>query len=232
MLSDFQLDMQRPHVIGVVNDAASLAAAQALEAGEGVDVIELRLDAFEALGTLEALRATLPGLRLPLLITARHPAEGGYGNLSAERREEILHSFLPVCELMDLELRSTQELPGLISQARHLDKVVVLSFHDFHGMPRVDIMEDLAIEALQRGAHIFKAALTVNDLPALTRLLRFAEKGTRLPLALMGMGHFGKVSRLIMAQHGSVLNYGSLGGDPVPGQWDARTFAERLREVS
>lgn len=228
---DNQLE-NRPHVIGVANDAVSLAAAQLLEPGQGVDFIELRLDAFEAQRAIEDLRGVAPQLRLPLLITARHPAEGGSGNLSAEQRAELLHSFLPLCAIMDLELRSTQEMPALISRARHMNKLVTLSFHDFHGMPRVELLEDLATEALQRGAHIFKAALTVNDLPALTRLLRFAERAARLPIAAMGMGKYGKVSRLIMAQHGSLLNYGSLGGDAVPGQWDARIFAERVREVS
>jgi 3-dehydroquinate dehydratase-1 len=218
----------------VANDAASLEAARQLTPGQGVDFVELRLDAFAHQDQLDALREAVPALSLPLLITARHPAEGGHGNLSAERRLELYHAFLPQAGLLDLELRSSTELPEIISQARHQDKLVVLSFHDFHGTPRVELLEDLATEALQRGAHIFKVATTVNDLTALNRLIRFAERGNKaLPhgLALMGMGKYGKVSRLLLAQHGSVLNYGSLGGTPVPGQWDARQMAERLAEL-
>jgi 3-dehydroquinate dehydratase-1 len=226
---------ERAHVIGVANDAASLETAQGLEAGGGVDIVELRLDAFAAAGQLGAVEAALPRLALPLLITARHPEEGGEGRLPAERRLELLRAYLPHCRLVDLELRSSQEMPELISQARHLDRSVVLSYHDFRGAPRVELLEELAQGAVERGAHIFKAAVTVNDLGALRRLIRFAERAADhgpLPVAVMGMGRYGKISRLLLAQSGSVLNYGSLGGTAVPGQWDARVFAERLRELA
>lgn len=224
------LSTTQANVIAAANDAVSLQAAQQLKAGDGVDLVELRLDAFYP--NLEALDDALPQISLPLLITARHPEEGGCNNLDTADRHELLSRYLPKAVAMDLELRSSIEMPDLISRARHLDKHVVLSFHDFGGTPRVELLEELAQEALTRGAHIFKAALTTNDMQALIRVLRFAEKSLRLlPTAAMGMGQYGMVSRLLLAQAGSVLNYTSLGGDTVPGQWEAHSFVERLREI-
>ena len=43
---------------------------------------------------------------------------------------------------------------------------------------------------------------------------------------------FGKISRLALAQAGSVLNYGYLGELQVPGQWAVGTLRERLREIA
>jgi 3-dehydroquinate dehydratase-1 len=48
----------------------------------------------------------------------------------------------------------------------------------------------------------------------------------------MGMREFGKVSRLALAQAGSVLNYGFLGELQVPGQWPVAVLKERLREIT
>ena len=43
----------------------------------------------------------------------------------------------------------------------------------------------------------------------------------------MGMGKFGKASRLALAKAGSVLNYGYLDCPNAPGQWEA-TELKRL----
>ena len=48
----------------------------------------------------------------------------------------------------------------------------------------------------------------------------------------MGMGEFGKVSRLALASAGSVLNYGYLGDAQLPGQWPAVELKRRLQELA
>ena len=45
---------------------------------------------------------------------------------------------------------------------------------------------------------------------ALAQLLGVFAGESRLPLSVMGMGRFGKISRLLLAQSGSALNYGYL----------------------
>jgi 3-dehydroquinate dehydratase-1 len=47
----------------------------------------------------------------------------------------------------------------------------------------------------------------------------------------MGMGALGRVSRLLLAQLGSVLNYGYLDQATVPGQWPAARLRELIREL-
>jgi 3-dehydroquinate dehydratase-1 len=48
----------------------------------------------------------------------------------------------------------------------------------------------------------------------------------------MGMGRFGKVSRLLLAQAGSVLNYGYLDRPNASGQWEATILKQRLKELA
>ncbi len=57
---------------------------------------------------------------------------------------------------------------------------------------------------------------------ALAQLLGIFGKKQPLPLSVMGMGRFGKISRLLLAQAGSVLNYGYLDRPNASGQWEAR----------
>jgi 3-dehydroquinate dehydratase-1 len=59
----------------------------------------------------------------------------------------------------------------------------------------------------------------------------FAEPAP-LPLAVMAMGRFGKVSRLLFAQAGSVLNYGYLATANAPGQWPAARLRELFAELA
>ena len=77
-----------------------------------------------------------------------------------------------------------------------------------------------------------KVAARVQTAGDLATFLEFLSTEHRLPLALMGMGTFGRVSRLVLAAAGSVLNYGFLGETPqVSGQWPAALLRERIDEL-
>jgi len=47
---------------------------------------------------------------------------------------------------------------------------------------------------------------------------------------VMGMGNFGKISRLTLAKAGSVLNYGYLDHPNAPGQWEARDLKRQISQ--
>ena len=58
-----------------------------------------------------------------------------------------------------------------------------------------------------------------------------ARRAAAPALSVMGMGAYGKVSRLVFARAGSVLNYGFLDRVQVPGQWPAELLKARLAEL-
>ena len=219
-------------------DAPTLRCARALApvgkagAAGAPDLLELRVDGFAARPeTLDALARRAPR---PLLVTVRHPAEGGMAaGLGTAARRALYARFLPVAALVDVEVRSLRALAGTIREARAGGCRVVASFHDFRGLPGRARLREAVSRARDAGADVCKVAATLRSPTDLARLLDFlAEEGRRLPLAVMGMGPGGKMSRPVLGAAGSVLNYGFLGRKPqVPGQWPAAELRARINEL-
>ncbi len=211
-------------MVGTVYSPGSLRAAIALAGTTGgPDLVELRVDHFaDDPGELDHLIALAPR---PFIVTARHPREGGAGELSSERRRELYARFAARGAWVDVELRSLEELGGF-------EGGLIASFHDFEGIPSVPRLRARAASALGHGARIFKVAAMTRTPGDLAILLEFMAKERRLPLAVMGMGPLGRVSRLVLAAAGSALNYGYLGDKAqVSGQWPAALLRERIDEL-
>ena len=218
-------------VVGTIHNPKALAAALQLS-GKVVDFLEVRIDGFSGAAGLAALEKALPELKVPLLITVRHPLEGGGGSLTLAQRRALFARFLPYASLVDVELRSAKTLKNVISQAQSQGIGVVLSHHDFQKTPSPARLQVLRNAAARAGCDIFKVATVARTPRDLVTLLDFltARSSAALPLAVMGMGEFGKISRLALGKSGSVLNYGYLDKPQVPGQWPAVLLKERLRE--
>lgn len=202
-------------VVGVIASRAALAAAARLR--RPPDFFELRLDALRhSLGEVERV---LPRLRAPLLLTARHPAEGGRGDLDPVARRALFERFLDSAAAVDLELRSLRQMPRLLEQIRQRNLLLVLSVHHLGQTPPPNDLRREAEAAATAGAAIFKVA-TRTDAPAeLGRLVAFFEESRQLlPIAAMGIGRRGAESRRRLGLLGSVLHYVSLGPATSEGQ--------------
>lgn len=215
--------------MAAVHTLAGLRIASQLRQSD-VDLVEIRLDAFAS--GLPAVKRAVAAMALPILFTVRHPAEGGVGALSTARRRELFEAFLPSAALVDVELRSLAALPDVLASARALGVGVVVSNHHFRSTPSVSRMLTLQRQAFQGGADLFKIAALAPTVPAFARLLEFAVRPAPGPHAIMGMGAYGQVSRLALAQAGSALNYGYLDQPNAPGQWEARELKKLLARLS
>ena len=218
----------RPKVVGAVHSLGALRRALRIRPGE-VDLLEIRVDAF-APDSAPLLRA-LPRLRVPLLITVRHPAEGGAHGLSFPQRRALFAQFLPFAAFIDLELRSLEKLASTLADARARGVRVIVSAHHFKTTPPAARLQQTIRRAHAAGADICKIATLAETPAALARLLALFAQPQPLPLSVMGMGRFGKISRLLLAQAGSVLNYGYLDEPNASGQWEAVLLQKRLAEV-
>jgi 3-dehydroquinate dehydratase-1 len=177
------------------------------------------------------LRA-LPRLRVPLIVTVRHPAEGGAHHLGFPARRELFARFLPFAALIDVELRSFEKLAPTISEARRAGVGVIGSVHHFHSTPSTATLRRAMRRAHLAGADVCKLAALAASPAALSQLLGVFAGKLSLPVSVMGMGRFGKISRLLLAQAGSVLNYGYLDRPNASGQWEARILKKRLAELA
>ena len=213
-------DGRRPRVVGVIMSQTDLDLA--IRMRERPDLFELRLDhlvrpssvaaaACGAAGIVDELEEKLSKLRAPLIVTARHPQEGGANKLNLRQRRDLLSRFLPHARYIDIELRSAAALQSLGKLARKKKVRRIISFHDLKATPDLARLRVKARKAKSLGADIFKVA-TRTDTPAqLARLLDFiTKKDHDLAVSAMGMGKLGAISRVLLAYRGSALVYGSV----------------------
>ena len=207
-------------IVGIVDSAEALKAARRLTAKE-VDFLEWRAD-FLGTGIVES--------KIPWIVTARHPAEGGQNNMSPAARREALLELLPAAALVDVEIRSLRGMKEVLTEARKAGVGVIASFHDFQKTPSASRLEDLVKQACDAGADVMKIATRADSPADVARLLNLLECSP-LPLAVMGMGRLGMPSRVMLAAAGSVLNYGWLHCPNVTGQWSAPELRSVLKAV-
>jgi 3-dehydroquinate dehydratase type I len=189
-------------LVGVIASIDELRLATRMR--DPPDLFELRLD------HLPNLRESqLSKLRRPLIITARHPAEGGK-KLRTSRRD-LLMKFLSQAKFVDVELRSLRELRKVWDEARRLRVGRICSFHDFKRTPQPVVLHKKLFGARKAGADVFKVvtrADTLRDLLTLFELL-----WSQLPLmrlCVMATGKFGSISRLFFRDAGSSFIYAPL----------------------
>jgi len=199
---------RRPRVVGVIASHADLE--RALRMRRPPDLFELRLDCLANMA--DRLEKVLPKLHTPVIITARHPHEGGARKLRLRQRRDLLARFLNRGDYMDVELRSAAALRSLLMLAEKKKIRRIISFHNFKSTPSAQILAAKAREARSHGANIFKVATRTDTPMELGRLLDFITTSrVDIPLAVMGIGKLGAISRVLLARAGSVLIYASLG---------------------
>jgi 3-dehydroquinate dehydratase I len=199
---------RRPRVVAVITSPAELGFA--IRMGKPPDFFELRLD--RLVRAVDRLDNKISKLRAPLIITARHPMEGGANRLSLLQRHNLLARFLSRARYIDVELRSAPLLRSLLRLARKQNTQRIISVHHLKSTPSPDRLRTQARAAKTYGADIFKLA-TRTDTPAqLTRLIDFvAAKNVDVAVSAMGIGKLGAASRVLLACCGSALVYVSVG---------------------
>lgn len=213
-------------IVGVIASAADLRIGHRMR--EKPDLFELRLDYLA--GNERRLERALGALDRPLIITARHPGEGGAHALKTSQRRELLTRFLPFAQYVDVELRSAESFHSLLRVGGNRKVKRILSFHDFDSSPTRGSLHAKARRAAALGADIFKIAVRTDTNAQLARLLEFfvaARSG--ISLSAMGIGRLGGISRVLLAQCGSVLTYAALGSKTVHGQLTVEELRLALR---
>ena len=209
----------RPRVVGVIASRADLHRALGMR--KPPDLFELRLDCLA--DVVDQMENKLPRLRVPLIVTARHPQEGGANPATAgslRQRRDLLTQFLPHADYVDVELRSASALRSVLILAKQKKVQRIISFHNFKSTPPPRALAAKARTAKVCGANIFKIATRTDTPIELTRLLDFVtKKNVNLSVAAMGIGKLGAISRVLLARAGPALVYASLAaGTDIEGQ--------------
>jgi 3-dehydroquinate dehydratase-1 len=218
-----------PQIVGVILARADLQ--RALRMRNPPDLFELRLDALGA--NCDEVESALADLRAPLIVTVRHPSEGGSNQLSARERRALFLRFLPYATYVDIELRAAGALRAILEEARARSIRTILSFHDFRETPSRARFDEIARAAQSLGADLLKIATRTDTPTQLTRLLDFfLQHSPEMKIAAMGIGRLGRTARRELFRHGSILNYVHLGRSGIAGQpslRDIRRWTRRAR---
>src|SRR5438132_6806097 len=151
-------------LVGVIASIDELRLATRMRAPP--DLFELRLDHLPNLRESQLLE-----LCRPLIVTARHPAEGGKKVRSGRRN--LLLKFLPQAKFVDVELRSLHELGAVWDEARRLRVGRISSFHDLKRTPEPSVLHKKLLDARKADADVFKVVTRAEALRDLLTLFEF-----------------------------------------------------------
>ena len=183
------------------------------------DLVELRVDTVadpSAAGALE-------GRRLPVIFTCRARWEGGAFRGADEERHRLLRDAQALgADYIDVEWKSA--FADLLTMRD--GRGVVMSMHDFSGVPRDLAERTRAMRAT--GAEVVKVAVMAERLTDCAALLPLARQ-TTAPTVLIAMGDAGLASRVLAAKFNSPWTYAGDGAAPgqLPPTRVQREFAFR-----
>ena len=210
------------------------------------DLLEWRIDFFEAIGDSAAVIETALAIRqaaagIPVLLTRRNEIEGGQP-LSI-REPAIVAMYAAACqakcvELIDYELSNAE---ADIKALRDVSKVngiaMIMSYHNFQMTPDAATLDAKFTAAARLGADVAKVAvMPKNDRDVLELLAATsrARETINLPLISMSMGGLGSLSRIMGWVYGSAATFAVGKSSSAPGQIaveDLRTALAIVRQA-
>ncbi len=218
-----------PLVVAAVNSWELWKSLSGRDLSDRCDWVELRVDGLPAELSPDRVMEYRP--QMPLLITVRSHEEGGLRQMTEGERFSLMRAYLPYAVAIDIEAAVIEQCPDLIAEAKARGIVIIASSHDFQVPPQVEYLREQEKKARACGADIVKFAFRLNeaaDIRTGVELLCPAAE----PLAVMGMGPLGPVSRLLYSQLGSRLIYGYIGDEEAaPGQWHVSLIKKTLASL-
>lgn len=169
----------------------------------------------------------------PLLTTLREESQGGNWSGNPEDKVRLLATASQWVHGIDIEY----DFPLLDDVVQAADeRVVIVSMHDFDGVPPFAKMLSRYERARRAGADYFKIAATPRDEGDLERLSLFMHAHQDDPVIAVAMGEHGVAGRKRLLELGSCATYAYIGDEPlVPGQLslaEYREFAETQHRTS
>jgi len=194
------------------------------------DLLEWRIDFFEAIGDSKAVIDTALSIRqaasgIPVLLTRRNATEGGQPLSIAE--PAVIAMYVAACEakcveLIDYELSNAPEDLTLLRKVSKANGIaMIMSYHNFQMTPDAATLDEKFAAAAKLGADVGKVAVMpqnerdVLDLLAATSRARDAFD---LPLISMSMGGIGSISRIMGWVYGSAATFAVGKSSSAPGQ--------------
>lgn len=208
------------------------------------DMIEWRADYFKYIHDLELVQKGAWVLRRvlgdkPILFTFRTAKEGGVRRLHPDYYFKLNQTLAQsgLIDAVDLEFFQDEGLLKETIETAHLHGTkVVLSNHDFEKTPvQEDLLQRLTAMA-SLGGDIGKIAVMPHSSSDVLTILNttdaYYHKGISMPIVAIGMGEYGKITRVSGELFGSVLTFAAAGESSAPGQLSVDVLRETMKTLS
>jgi len=194
------------------------------------DLLEWRIDAYDAVEDVDACLAALTALkaeidRIPLIFTCRIHTEGGFNNIAEQDRLKLITAAIESggVDIVDIELCNPSVFIETVKQAAvRNDAKLILSYHNFDETPDEPFILEKLVKAQEMGADIAKlAAMPKNYEDVLTLLsatLKARSGAVKTPIVTMSMGEIGGLTRLAGGLFGSDITFAVGQKSSAPGQ--------------
>lgn len=194
------------------------------------DIIEWRVDFFDAIGDADAVVETARALRevvgkRPIIFTRRAEREGGEPIALGDGAVVELYAAMAATKLVDFidfEMASAPEhLDRVCECARRHGIRLILSYHNMSYTPGHEYLVDRFLEAERLGADVAMVQVMPRNRADVLRLLTAtaeADDRTRIPLVSMSVGPLGSVTRMVGGLFGSWLSFAVGESASAPGQ--------------
>ena len=224
--------------------AATADLADEPDARPHADAVEFRMD----LADDPAAQLDAYGGELPLIVTNRAAWDGGEAPDDETRLDVLVDAVRhPAVGAVDVELGALEgesvgesdaaprDAGRVVDAAREAGVSVIVSTHDFEGMPGRDRVARRLASAAERG-DVAKFAGTASDVGDALDLLAATHERTLAGdrVSTMAMGEAGRHTRAVAPVYGSRIGYAPVDPDraTAPGQYDLatlRTLVDDLR---
>ena len=194
------------------------------------DIIEWRVDFFDAIGDTKAVVDTARELRSvvgkhPVIFTRRAEKEGG--ERIAIGDEEVVELYTAVAaarlvDFIDFEMDNDPEHLRRVRECTRQHEIrLILSYHNVGYTPGHDYLVDRFLEAERLGADVAMVQVMPRGRADVLRLLAAtadADEKTRVPLISISVGPLGAVTRMVGGLFGSWLSFAVGESASAPGQ--------------
>jgi 3-dehydroquinate dehydratase-1 len=194
------------------------------------DIIEWRVDFFDAIGDTRTVIETAKSLRAlvgkrPVIFTRRSEKEGGERITIDDDKVVELYAAVAatgLVDFIDLEVGSDPEhLRSVREFTRRHAVRLILSYHNLSYTPGLDDLVDRFLEAERLGADVAMVQVMPRNRADVLRLLAAtaeADEKARIPLISISVGPLGSVSRMVGGLFGSWLSFAVGESASAPGQ--------------
>ena len=188
---------------------------------QGAEMAEIRLEKTQ-LSLLEVERLFRSH---PNLIATCRPD----GMSPAQQTELLKLAIDNGAKWVDIEIEAgdayTKEL---VTHAKSKGCLVIVSYHNYKETPEIELLDELVIGAIEKGADLVKIATQVNQLSDNTRLMALYNQP--FPILVIGMGNIGKITRVAALRLGAPFTFvsGEIGNETAPGQIQETIMKEIL----